>query len=73
MNVLVKSLKSHLIKNPQITSENYCNINPYFGRYKANGNVVDKLYIGYDYIVNLYEGYILLENNETGKITKRKL
>lgn len=70
---LYNKIKKHITDNPKITEENYCNINPYFGRYKSNGEVVETIYIGNDYIINFQNKRLIFENSETGKTTIRKV
>lgn len=72
MNTLVKKIKDFVNENPKV-KQNYTNINPYFGIVDNNGILKTKIYIGYDFIINIYDDVIYLENENTGKITKRKL
>lgn len=70
---LANRILEHLKQNPQITEENYCNLNPYFGRFDEKGRTVDYVYIGQDYTVTIYNGKLYLVNEETGKVNTRKI
>lgn len=72
MNTLVNKIKDFIKINPE-AKENYTNINPYFGIVDDNGVLKNHIYIGNDFIINIYDDVIYLENENSGKITKRKL